>query len=155
MPLADASLDVVLCQMGLQFMRDKLAALREMRRVLMRGGRLSLNVPGPTPSVFTIMAVALGRHIGAEAAGFVNQVFCLHDAAEVETLVSSAGFHDVVVQSDTKTLRLPAPEKFLWHYASSSRRPGRERPDQSAPSTRRSPIGVTSVVTRTMRTIAE
>ena len=34
MPLPDASFDVVLCQMGLQFMPDRRAALREMRRVL-------------------------------------------------------------------------------------------------------------------------
>src|SRR3546814_10556694 len=31
MPLPDASFDVVLCQLGLQFMPDRQAALREMR----------------------------------------------------------------------------------------------------------------------------
>ena len=75
MPIPDALFNVVLCQMGLQFMSDKLAALREMRRVLVRGGRLVVNVPGPTPRLFTIMGQALARHIGAEAAGFVNHVF--------------------------------------------------------------------------------
>jgi ubiquinone/menaquinone biosynthesis C-methylase UbiE len=120
MPLSDASFDVVLCQMGLQFMPDKQAALREMRRVLVRGGRLILNVPGPTPRLFTIMGEALARHIGAEAAGFVNYVFSLHDTAEIQNLVSGAGFHDVSVQSDTKPLRLPAPEEFLWQYVHST-----------------------------------
>lgn len=120
MPLPDASFDVGLCQMGLQFMPDKHAALREMRRVLVRGGRLILNVPGPTPRLFTIMGEALARHIGAEAAGFVNHVFSLHDAAEIQNLVSGAGFHDVSVQSDTKPLRLPAPEEFLWQYVHST-----------------------------------
>ena len=33
MPLPDDAFDVVLCQLGLQFMPDKLAALQEMRRV--------------------------------------------------------------------------------------------------------------------------
>lgn len=116
MPLPDASFDVVLCQMGLQFMPNKHAALREMRRVLVRGGRLILNVPGPTPRLFTIMGEALERHIGAEAAGFVYQVFSLHDTAEIQNLLSGAGFHDVSVQSDTKQLRLPALEEFLWQY---------------------------------------
>jgi ubiquinone/menaquinone biosynthesis C-methylase UbiE len=120
MPIPDASFDVVLCQMGLQFMPDKHAALREMRRVLVRGGRLILNVPGPTPRPFTIMGEALARHIGAEAAGFVNHVFSLHDTAEIQNLVSGAGFHDVSVQSDTKPLRLPAPEEFLWQYVHST-----------------------------------
>src|SRR5919106_2120986 len=114
MPLPDESFDVVLCQMGLQFVPDKPAALREMRRVLVRGGRLILNVPGPTPRLFTIMGEALARHIGAEAAAFVNHVFSLHDTAGIQNLVSGAGFHDVSVQSDTKPLRLP--EEFLWQY---------------------------------------
>jgi ubiquinone/menaquinone biosynthesis C-methylase UbiE len=120
MPLPDASFDVVLCQMGLQFMPDKNAALREMRRVLVRGGRLILNAPGPTPRLFTIMAEALARHIGVEAAGFVNHVFSLHDTAEVQNLLRGAGFHDVSVQSDIKQLRLPAPEEFLWQYVHST-----------------------------------
>lgn len=108
MPLPDASFDVVPCQIGLQFMPDKHAALREMRRVLADDGRLMLNVPGPTPRPFAILEEALERHIGAAAAGFVSHVFSLHDAAEIGDLVS----HDVSVRSDTKPLRLPPPESF-------------------------------------------
>jgi ubiquinone/menaquinone biosynthesis C-methylase UbiE len=116
MPLPDASFDAVLCQMGLQFVPDKHTALSEMRRVLAPGGRLILNVPGPTPQLFDIMGEALARHIGAEAAGFVNQVFSLNDTAELQNLINGAGFRDVSVQAGTKLLRLPAPEKFLWQY---------------------------------------
>jgi ubiquinone/menaquinone biosynthesis C-methylase UbiE len=39
-PLPDSSFDVGFCQMGLQFIADKTAAVREMRRVLTPGGRL-------------------------------------------------------------------------------------------------------------------
>ncbi len=120
MPFADASFDVVLCQMGLEFVPDKHAALREMRRVLASGGRLILNVPGPTPRLLAIMGEALARHIGAEAAGFVNHVFSLHDTAELQNLISGAGFRDVSAQSDTRSLRLPAPEEFLWQYVHST-----------------------------------
>ena len=120
MSLPDASFDVVLCQMGLQFMPDKLAALREMRRVLARGGRLILNAPGPTPRLFTIMGEALAHHAGAETAGFVEHVFSLHDRAEIHDLVSSAGLHEVSVQSELSSLRLPAPEEFLWQYVHST-----------------------------------
>jgi SAM-dependent methyltransferase len=119
MPLPDASFDAVLCQMGLQFVPDKHAALSEMRRVLAPGGRLILNVPGPTPQLFVIMAQALARHIGAEAAGFVNHVFSLHDSAELQSLINGA-FGDVSIQTDTKSLRLPAPEEFLWQYVHST-----------------------------------
>jgi len=120
MPLPDVSFDAVLCQMGLEFIPDKQAALSEMRRVLAPGGRLILNVPGPTPQLFVIMAEALTRHIGAAAAGFVNQVFSLYDTTEIQNLISGAGFRDVSVQADTKSLRLPAPEEFLWQYVYST-----------------------------------
>src|SRR3546814_11085404 len=79
MPLPDASFDVVLCQLGLQFMPDRQAALREMRRVLVDGGRLAFNVPGPMPRIFAVMGEAIARHVGAQAAGFGGQVFSLHE----------------------------------------------------------------------------
>lgn len=120
MPLPDASFDVVLCQMGLQFMPGKLAALREMRRVLVPGGRLVLNVPGPTPRIMSVMEEALARQLGPDAAGFVNQVFSLHDEAEIQSLVDDAGFNDISVQSDTHALPLPPPKEFLWQYIQST-----------------------------------
>lgn len=116
MPFPGASFDIVLCQMGLQFMADKPAALAEMHRVLVPGGRLICNVPGPTPQLFTILAEALARHVGGEAAGFVNHVFSFHDTAEIRGIVRGAGFHDVSAESETRSLRLPAPQEFLWQY---------------------------------------
>jgi len=44
LPFSDAAFDVVLCQQGLQFMPDRRAALREMRRVLVPRGRAWLSV---------------------------------------------------------------------------------------------------------------
>lgn len=120
MPLPDASFDVVLCQMGLQFVPDKPAALREMYRLLPLGGRLFLNVPGPMPPLMAAMATSLASHVGAEAAGFVKQVFSLHDTAELQRLIEGAGFREVSVQADTKQLHLPAPEEFLWGYVLST-----------------------------------
>jgi len=42
--LADASVDLALCQFGLMFVPDPVAALREMRRVLRPGGRVGVTV---------------------------------------------------------------------------------------------------------------
>jgi SAM-dependent methyltransferase len=120
MPLPDAAVDVVLCQMGLQFVPDRPAALREMRRVLAPGGRLILNLPGPAPPPFAIMAEALARHIGPQAAGFVNLVFSLHDTAELQNLVAGAGFREVTTQVAARPLHLPAPPAFLWQYVHST-----------------------------------
>lgn len=116
MPLADAGFDVVLCQMGLQFIPNKLAALREMRRVLDTGGRALVTVPGPKPSMFAIMTDALARHLSPQAASFADLVFSMHDADELTELMRSAGFRDIDVQAKPKSLRVPAPAEFLWQY---------------------------------------
>lgn len=118
MPLQDDSFDVVLCQMGLQFIPDKIAALKEMRRVLAPGGRLLLNVPGPTPDLFAIMAEGLAKHVHPACASFPEMVFSLHAAGELRTLIQSSGFERVDVRCETKTLPLPEPKKFLWQYVS-------------------------------------
>lgn len=120
MPLPDGSFDVVLCQMGLQFMSNKTAALREMRRVLDRGGRLYVNVPGPKPSLFGIMTEALARHISPQAAAFGDVVFSLHETADMRKLMGDAGFHEVDVEAKPKPLRLPPPADFLWQYVHST-----------------------------------
>lgn len=119
-PLEDELFDVVLCQISLQFMMDKLAALREMRRVLVPGGHLILNVPGPPEKIFTVLAQALERHIGPQAAGFVTHVFSFHDITEIQNLLSEADFRDISVQAEYKLLTLPSPQEFLWQYVNST-----------------------------------
>jgi SAM-dependent methyltransferase len=116
MPLPDGAFDVVLCQMGLQFIPDKLAAVREMRRVLATGGRAFITVPGPKPPLFAIMTDALARHLSPEVASFGDLVFSMHDVDELTELMRSAGFRDVDVQAKPKRLRVPAPAEFLWQY---------------------------------------
>src|SRR5215208_1955697 len=120
LPFQDGTFDVVLCQMGLQFFPDKLAALRQACRVLVPGGRLVLNVPGPTPRIFGILADGLARHVKPEVAGFVQQVFSLHEVQELESLVSGAGFVDVAIPASDERLHLAAPEEFLWQYLHST-----------------------------------
>jgi hypothetical protein len=91
-----------------------------MRRVLAPGGRLVIKVVGPTPRIFIILAEALARHINPEIKAFVDLVFSLHDTGELQHLLSDAGFREAAIHSDTKTLRLPTPEEFLWQYVQSS-----------------------------------
>lgn len=117
-PLPDESFDVVFCQLGLQFVPDKLAALREMRRVLTTGGRVKIMVPTPPP-IFDVLDESLGRLV-PQAAGFVRMVFSLNDPSELERLLRSAGFRDVAIAHKTNTIRLPAPDEFLWQYVRST-----------------------------------
>ena len=120
MPLPDRSFDVVLCQMGLQFMANKPAAIAEMYRVLVPGGRALVTVPGPEPDLFSIMGDALGRWIGPEAAAFERTVFSLHDEAEIRKLLEKAGFGRVEVKAATARLDVPEPQEFLWQYTTST-----------------------------------
>lgn len=116
MPLPDGAFDVVLSQLSLQFVADRPRALREMRRVLTTSGRVALTVPGPAAPMFEILADAMGRHIAPQAAGFVLAVFALNEEAELEGLLSGAGFRQVKAQAETRDLSLPAPRDFLWQY---------------------------------------
>ena len=119
-PLPDRTFDVVLCQLSLQFVSDKNKALQEMHRVLAPGGRLVLNVPGPADPLFETLATAMGQHVSAQAAGFVQAVFALHEEAELEGLLRSAGFRDIGVQAETRELSLPGARDFLWQYVGST-----------------------------------
>ena len=120
LPLPDASFDVVLCSMGLQFFEDKVQGLREMRRVLVPDGRAVVSTPGPTPALFEAIDAALGDHVGSEASCFVHAVFSVHDHAEARDLFTSAGFDEVEVETGTIPLRVDLPADFFWQYVNST-----------------------------------
>jgi len=116
MPLPDSTFDVVLCQMGLQFMQDRIRALKEMYRVLAPGGRFVLNVPGPIEEPFAVLADVMKQTISTQAAGFVEQVFSLYEPDVIQELLNMSGFKTATIRSHIKLLELPAPEEFLWQY---------------------------------------
>jgi len=116
LPLADESFDVVLCQMALMFVEDRAAAVRDMRRVLVPGGRVLITTPGSIQTPFELMERAIVDHISPDLAGFVRMVFSMHDPGVHADLLSGAGFDTVESQVYTATLDLPSPAEFLWQY---------------------------------------
>ena len=116
LPIPDASVDVVLCQMGLMFMENRAGAAAEMRRVLAPSGRLVINTPGRIPPFFEALERAIVEHISADLGGFVSAVFSMHDPDDVACLLREAGLRDVASSVLTTTVRLPAPAEFLWKY---------------------------------------
>jgi len=119
MPLPDASFDVAFCQLGLQFVVDREAALKEVRRVLAPNGRFLFNVPRPS-KFFDVLDAAVERHIGPSAAQFVRGVFSMNDPSAIEALVERAGFHDVVVRTEKKGSHGPDAKSLLWQYVYST-----------------------------------
>jgi len=123
-PFPDATFDLALCQQGLQFFPGRPAALREMRRVLVPRGRLALSVWRPmqhSPG-FAALATALGRIIAPEAAAIMQGPFALGSADDLRTLITGAGFGDVVVQPAAKELRFPSAEEFVRRYVAATPR---------------------------------
>jgi SAM-dependent methyltransferase len=122
MLLSDKTFDLVLCQQGLQFFPDRLASLGEMHRVLVPRGRLAVSVwssidksPG-----FSLLAEALGNHIGSEAATLMQLPFSLSSEGELRSLVERAGFRNVKIYPVTKKLAFPSSDEFVKRYVAAS-----------------------------------
>ena len=120
MTLPDASFDVIVCQQGLQFFPDREAALREMRRVLVPGGRVALSVWKSKPSPYNrAVGDALEQVAGAEAANKYRAGRQTPMAPSAETLnhmLVAAGFRSVDVQSRTRIIRHPTIETFALNH---------------------------------------
>jgi SAM-dependent methyltransferase len=122
MPLPAAAFDIAYCQLGLQFFPDRPAALGEVYRVLVSGGRLALMVwrgleqsPG-----FGILAAALERLVSAEAAGVMRAPFGLSDAEQLRGLIAGAGFRDITIRPVAGTVRFPSVARFVQDYVAGS-----------------------------------
>ena len=109
--LPDASVDVVFCQQGLQFIPDRTGAAREMLRVLRPGGKAGIAVWLSSPRIepFIVYGEALQAHQVPEP--FPNA----YDSSKlsmntdnVERLLSAAGFEDVEVRLERLDLQWPS-----------------------------------------------
>jgi ubiquinone/menaquinone biosynthesis C-methylase UbiE len=120
LPFDDESFDVVVSSLGFQFFTDKVAAIREMRRVLTPGGRISIGTTGPMPALFQVIDAVIGTHLGPEASRFIETVFSFHDPVGMESMLGEAGFIDADVEFGPIPLRLAPPADFVWQYVNST-----------------------------------
>lgn len=110
LPFADASFDLVVCQFGVMFFPDKVAANAEARRVLRPGGRYLLVIWDRVErNVATkIVGEAVAQMFPANAASFYERLpFRYHDPAVIEHDLLAAGFNDI--EFETVELRSRAP----------------------------------------------
>jgi len=120
MDLADASFDVILCQQGLQFFPDKLAALREMHRVLVPAGRVLLSVWRSAGPYNVAVGEALERHAGAEAASKYRASRIVPNADALRRMLAEARFREAHIRPSLMTIRLPQIEAFVLSHLSAS-----------------------------------
>lgn len=99
MPFEDGAFSVCICQQGLQFIPDKIAAVREFRRVLRPGGRVVISIWAGASSFFVAMADALSRHVSEAVAEQSLAPFAFRAEETVPSLLSEAGFGNISVQA--------------------------------------------------------
>jgi ubiquinone/menaquinone biosynthesis C-methylase UbiE len=117
MSLLNEVFDALVCQQGLQFIPDKPAALREMRRVLVPGGRLALSAwrsVDQSPA-FRILQDCLAHRLGPEKAAL--RPFALPDGQAIGAMVASAGFRNVKVRAEVKISRFQSPQHMVRSIA--------------------------------------
>lgn len=120
MELPDKSIDVVVCQQGLQFFPEKLAALREIHRVLVPGGRVLLSVWKSAGPYNTAVADALERHVDMNTATKYRANRIVPDAADLRRLLVEADFRDVHIRPSAMMIHLPPIEQFVLCHLSAS-----------------------------------
>ena len=102
LPFTDGSFDLVLCQEMLQFVPDRLAALREVRRVLNPGGRFITSTwrPRSEQPLFEALGRVAERHLGQS-----NDARWSLDGPELARALAEAGFADIRLETVSFTDR--------------------------------------------------
>ena len=114
LPLADGSVDAVLCQFALMFFADRPAAVAEMARVLVPGGRVAVATwaaVGESPG-YAAMVDLLDRLFGSHAADALRAPFCLGEPAALRALLEPAFAH-VTVARHEGTARFESIEAWV------------------------------------------
>jgi ubiquinone/menaquinone biosynthesis C-methylase UbiE len=120
MPFSPGEFDTVLCQQGLQFFPDRIAALLEMRRILAPQGLLALSVWGRSemcPHVIAICEV-FEEFFGSDATNMFQVASSLSDHKVLKTLIQKAGFSHIHIRREVKIARHPSLAEFLPAYFS-------------------------------------
>lgn len=101
LPFADHSFDLALAQFGVMFFPDRVAAHREVRRVLRPGGHYLFNVWNRLEDNLASLVVhqAVVDLVGKDAPDFIARVpFGYNDPAQIRQDLEAGGFGEVEIE---------------------------------------------------------
>lgn len=110
LPYPDQAFDAVVSQFGLMFFADRDQALREMLRVVVPGGTVTVAVWDKleNSAAYPVEVELLDRMAGQPAADALRAPFVLGDTEELTGLFESAGVASVSVATRNGTARFPS-----------------------------------------------
>ena len=110
MPFEDSVFSQVICQQGLQFFPDENAALMEMKRVLMPGGKIALTIWSGPSVLFTALAEALARYVDNSVAARSLAPFNYGGRASLEERLLALGYSGLTKEEFAvdRTIKDPA-----------------------------------------------
>ena len=122
LPLADHSIDAVLCAQTVQFLKEKELGLSEMRRIVKPDGRVAVSLwcnIEDNPYFYTLVE-AVAKHVGPETSAGLKSAFALSDANEIYSLLEEAGFGQIDMSVTQLDLSLPKLTEFVPRHISAT-----------------------------------
>lgn len=108
---AGEQFDVVICQQGLQFFPDRLAAVQRMRSALAPAGRLAVSTWYPDEGLPVLREL---RRIGEQHVGpITDRRHSFGEAGPLEALLRDSGFRDVRSKTLSRTIRFEDGAVFV------------------------------------------
>jgi ubiquinone/menaquinone biosynthesis C-methylase UbiE len=116
LPFDSNSFDAVVCQFGLMFFEHRLAAIKEMVRVLRQGGCIAIavwdsleNTPG-----YAAITELLERLFGDQAADAMRAPFVLGDKQVLQSLFTEAEVSSAQIKTHQGTARFPSISSWVY-----------------------------------------
>jgi len=110
LPFADQQFDHIVCQFGVMFFPDEVAAFREAMRVLRPGGRFLFSVWGNREgSVWDVVVAVVGQFLSRGPASLVSPPY--NDVATVQADLAAAGFASITAEDVIQSTHTRSPRE--------------------------------------------